>query len=344
MNTRILKPGAAALTEAAALIRAGSLVGMPTETVYGLAANALDPDAVRAIYEAKGRPGDNPLIVHIADRSQLDALISGAPSPAAQRLMDACWPGPLTLIFPKSEAVPMRTTGGLDTVAVRMPSHPVARALIAESGLPLAAPSGNRSGRPSPTTAAHMLEDMNGRIPLILDGGPCGVGVESTVLDVTGPVPRVLRPGGVSPECVREICGACEVDGAVMRPLREGETARSPGMKYRHYAPSGSLTIYRGGAEAASAAIRAAYDRAEAAGERPLILALEANLPRYGSRRTRSLGRDAGEAAQRIFAALREADELRAEAILSEAVDTGGIGLAVMNRLGRAAAFHIEEV
>ena len=344
MNTRILKPDAAALTEAAALIREGQLVGIPTETVYGLGADALNEDAVRAIFEAKGRPGDNPLIVHIAHREQLAPLIGAKPSPAAKILMDACWPGPLTLIFPRSEAVPLRTTGGLDTVAVRMPAHPVARALILQSGRPIAAPRGNRSGRPSPTAASHMFEDMDGRIPLILDGGPCGVGVESTVLDVTGEIPRVLRPGGVSPERIAEICGACEVDDAVMRPLREDERPRSPGMKYRHYAPAGELTIYRGEAQPVADAIRAAYDRAERERKHPLILALEPNLPRYGERRTCSLGRDAEEAARTIFAALREADGQRADVLLSEAVDTDGIGLAVMNRLGRAAAFHIVEV
>ena len=342
MNTRILNPDAAALDEAAALIRAGELVGIPTETVYGLGADALNEDAVRAIFDAKGRPGDNPLILHIADRAQLAPLISEKPSPAAVKLMDACWPGPLTLIFPRAGAVPLRTTGGLDTVAVRMPSHPVARELILRSGRPIAAPSGNRSGRPSPTTAQHMLEDMDGRIPLILDGGPCGVGVESTVLDVTGSVPRVLRPGGVTPEQIEAICGACEVDPAVMRPLGEGETARSPGMKYRHYAPAGELTIYRGAA--AAAAICAAYDRAKREGKQPLILALESNLPRYGARRTLSLGEGAEEAARGVFAALRQADGLGADVLLSEAVDADGIGLAVMNRLGRAAAFHIIEV
>ena len=341
MNTRILQPDAAALSEAAALIRAGQLVGIPTETVYGLGADALNEAAVRAIFEAKGRPGDNPLIVHIADRAQLAPLISGTPSPAAIRLMDACWPGPLTLIFPRSEAVPLRTTGGLDTVAVRMPAHPVARELILRSGCCIAAPSGNRSGRPSPTAAAHMFEDMDGCIPLILDGGPCGVGVESTVLDMTGAIPRVLRPGGVSPERIKEICGACEVDAAVMRPLREDERPRSPGMKYRHYAPRGELTIFRGEANAVAAAICAAYDQSERDGRQSLILALESNLSSYGARRVRSLGNDAEEAARGVFAALREADGQGIDTILSEAVDTDGIGLAVMNRLGRAAAFHI---
>lgn len=344
MKTQVLKPDAAAMALAVQLLKDGKLVGMPTETVYGLAADALNEDAVRDIFIAKGRPGDNPLIVHIADTAQLYPLIADAPSPAARTLMDAFWPGPMTLIFPKSDRVPLRTTGGLNTVAVRFPSHPVAQSLIRQSGLPLAAPSGNRSGRPSPTTAAHMLEDMDGRIELILDGGSCDVGVESTVIDVTGSVPRILRPGGVTREMIAEVCGACEVDGAVMRPLKENERPKSPGMKYRHYAPAGQLTIFHGDAARVSAAICTAYDQALCEGHRPLILALEGNISAYGARRTESLGSDATQMAHAVFAVLRDADSINADVIFSEAVETEGIGLAVMNRLGRAAAFHIIEV
>lgn len=344
MKTQVLKPDEHALALAAQLLRRGELVGIPTETVYGLGADALNPEAVRSIFEAKGRPGDNPLIVHIAALSELDALIRVQPGESARRLMAAFWPGPLTLIFPRAERVPLRTTGGLDTVAVRMPSHPIARELIRRSGLPIAAPSGNRSGRPSPTTAADMLEDMDGRIPLILDGGCCDVGVESTVVDMTGEAPRILRPGGVTPEQIREICGACIVDSAVMRPLKENEAPRSPGMKYRHYAPAGQLTIFRGAQEKVSAQICAAYDQALLDGKRPLILALEENLSSYGARRSESLGRNAQEMAHAVFAVLRDADRLQADVILSEGVETEGIGLAVMNRLGRAAAFHIVEL
>ncbi len=344
MKTQVLKPDAAAMALAVRLLKDGKLVGMPTETVYGLAADALNEDAVRDIFIAKGRPGDNPLIVHIADTAQLYPLIAAAPSPAARALMDAFWPGPMTLIFSKSDRVPLRTTGGLNTVAVRFPSHPAAQSLIRQSGLPLAAPSGNRSGRPSPTTAAHMLEDMNGRIELILDGGSCDVGVESTVIDVTGSVPRILRPGGVTREMIAAVCGACEVDGAVMRPLKENERPRSPGMKYRHYAPAGQLTIFHGDAARVSAAICTAYDQALCEGHRPLILALEGNISTYGARRTESLGSDATQMAHAVFAVLRDADSINADVIFSEAVETEGIGLAVMNRLGRAAAFHIIEV
>lgn len=344
MKTRVLMPDEAALNKAAALIREGELVGIPTETVYGLGANALNPDAVRNIFEAKGRPGDNPLIVHISCMDELAPLIAAAPSPAALKLAEAYWPGPLTMIFPRSENVPLRTTGGLETVAVRMPAHPVAREVIRLSGLPIAAPSGNRSGRPSPTSAAHMLEDMDGRIPLILDGGDCEVGVESTVLDMTGEIPRILRPGGVTLEMIQKVCGACEVDGTVMRPLKENEKPRSPGMKYRHYAPQGALTIYHGEAEKVAAAIRSAYDQALESGHQPLILALDHHRPLYGERRVHSLGQDAQGMAHAVFAALRDADGLHADLIFSESVEAKGIGLAVMNRLGRAAAFHIVEV
>ena len=343
MQTELLPVSRASIERAGELIRAGRLVGFPTETVYGLGANALDADAVRRIFEAKGRPGDNPLIAHISAPEQLRPLISGEPSPAARRLMEACWPGPMTLIFPKSGLVPDAVTAGLDTVAVRLPAHPAARALIDAAGVPIAAPSANRSGRPSPTTAQHVLEDMDGRIPLILDGGPCEVGLESTVIDMTGDIPKVLRPGGITPERIARLCGSAGVDDAVMRPLREGEVARSPGMKYRHYAPKGSLTIVEGEADAVAETIRRLYDEALSAGRQPLILALEGHLASYGGRRALSLGADATGMAHAIFARLREADELDAQVIFSEAVAADGVGLAVMNRLGRAAAFNIIE-
>ena len=344
MQTKVLPATPASLAEAASLLQSGQVVGFPTETVYGLGANALDADAVRRIFEAKGRPADNPLIVHISALDQLAPLIEGELPENARKLAAACWPGPLTMLLPRSAAVPDVVTAGLPTVGIRMPSHPVARALIDAAQRPIAAPSANRSGRPSPTTAAHVFEDMDGRVPLILDGGSCQVGVESTVLDVTSAVPRILRPGGVTAEQVAEICGAVEVDGAVMRPLAEGEKPRSPGMKYRHYAPKGALTIVRGEAGAVAARIAALYDEAAAAGETALILALDGHIPLYGARRTLSLGRDEAEMAARLFAALREADELGAKVLFSEAVSTDGVGLAVMNRLGRAAAFHVIEV
>ena len=341
MQTQLLPVTAESLAQAGERIRAGQLVAFPTETVYGLGANSLDADAVRRIFEAKGRPGDNPLIAHISAIEQLAPLIAVAPSPAAKALMAAYWPGPMTLIFPKSDAVPDAVTAGLDTVAVRFPAHPAARALIDAAGVPIAAPSANRSGRPSPTTARHVLADMDGRIPLILDGGACEVGLESTVIDVTGDEPRILRPGGVTREMIAAVAGSAGVDPAVLRPLKEGERPRSPGMKYRHYAPKGDLTIVQGEADAVIDHICALYDAALREGKRPLILALDGHLPAYGQRRALSLGVDAAAMAHFIFDRLREADDLGANALFSEAVPTEGVGLAVMNRLGRAAAFHI---
>ena len=344
METQILKPSAEALNLAAKLIRDGQLVAFPTETVYGLGANALDPEAVARIFAAKNRPGDNPLIAHISDVSQLLPLIDCEPGPVAQRMMDAFWPGPLTMIFPRAKLVPANLSAGLATVSVRLPSHPVARALISAAGVPIAAPSANRSGRPSPTTAAHVFEDMNGVIPLILDGGECAVGLESTVVDMTCDVPRILRPGGITAEMIAEVAGGSEVDPAVLRPLQEGEQPRSPGMKYRHYAPKGELTVFDGSPDRVIAAICENYDRAAAEGHRPLILAMEDQLTAYGDRRTESLGDDVRAMAHRMFALLRDADALGADVLFSEAVEAQGLGLAVMNRLGRAAAFHIVQV
>ena len=337
MTTRVLKADQSALDEAARLIRAGEVVGFPTETVYGLGANALDGAAVRKIFEAKGRPGDNPLIVHIADLDQIAPLIEGPLPPQAQALAQAFWPGPLTMILPKSGLIPPEVSAGLDTVGIRMPVHPVAQALIRRCGRPIAAPSANRSGRPSPTAAAHVLEDMDGRVPLILDGGPCGVGLESTVLDVGAQPPRVLRPGGVTPEMIAGVLGHVEVDGSALRPLEAGEVAGSPGMKYRHYAPRGAMTVVRGAR--AQERIAQLYDRAQAAGQRACILALEAHMPCYGQRRALSLGPDAAAAAARLFDLLRAMDQDGIERIFCEAVEARGLGLAVMNRMGRAAAF-----
>ena len=332
-----------AVARAARIIREGGLVGFPTETVYGLGADALNADAVRSIFAAKGRPGDNPLIVHVSCEREISRLIRGEIPRVARQLMQAYWPGPMTLVFPKSHLIPDAVSAGLDTVGIRMPSHPVAHDLIARSGCPIAAPSANRSGRPSPTTAQHVMDDMDGRIPLILDGGSCGVGVESTVIDVTGSVARVLRPGGVTPQMIAEATGAVEVDSAVMRPLREGEKPRSPGMKYRHYAPEGDLLIFEGEAQAVAAAICDHYDHC---GGSAAILARPGHEAFYGRRRVVALGSaDTPESvAAHLFAVLRQMDDEQVRFIFSEAVDASGVGLAVMNRLGRAAAFHIVNV
>lgn len=340
MKTMMKKPTPEALREAATLIRAGEVVGFPTETVYGLGADATNAQAIEKIFAAKGRPGDNPLIVHISELSQIRNVIAGEMPEAAAKLAAAYWPGPLTMIFARGEQIPLRVTAGLDSVAVRFPRHSVAQALITACGVPVAAPSANLSGKPSPTTAQHVMRDMNGRVPLILDGGACEVGLESTVVDVRSLPARVLRPGGVTPRMIADVLGEVEVDGSVLRPLRQGETVRSPGMKYKHYAPEGALVIVKGGQKRAAEEICALYD--ETAGEKR-ILALDAHIPLYGERKVVSLGSDAREMARRLFDALREMDDEGVKAIFSEAVEAEEMGLAVMNRLGRAAAFHIVE-
>ena len=343
MKTIVAQAGAESIRRAAEIIREGGVVGFPTETVYGLGGDALDGEAAKKIFEAKGRPGDNPLIVHISALNEIDRLIEGGMPEVAKKLAEAYWPGPLTMIMKKSGLIPDEVSAGLKTVGIRMPSNETARALIREAGRPIAAPSANRSGRPSPTTAQHVLDDMDGRIPMILDGGACQVGLESTVLDVTGEVARVLRPGGVTPEMIAEVVGAVEIDGTVMRPLKEGERPISPGTKYRHYAPKGDLTIVQGEAKAVAEAICELYDGYE---KDAAILALPGHEGLYGVRRVYPLGEDGSvkSAAAGLFAALRLLDDEKAAHIFSEAVPTDGLGLAVMNRLGRAAAFHIVNV
>ena len=343
MKTELLKVNEESVALGARLIREGELVGFPTETVYGLGANALDARAVAKIFEAKGRPQDNPLITHVACVEEIPPLVRAIPA-AARKLMEAFWPGPMTLILPKADCIPDAVRAGLDTVGMRCPAHPLCRAVIQAADVPVAAPSGNTSGRPSPTTAAHMLEDMDGRIPLILDGGACQVGVESSVIDATGEVPVILRPGGITPEMVERVLGHVRVDEHVMSPLREGDVARSPGMKYKHYAPKAKTVIFSGAPEHVVSAICRRYDEQTAKGERVAILGLDEH--RYGDRTFISLGSEKRpqEAAARLFAALRELDERGDTVALCEAVDTAGIGLAVMNRMGRAAAFDIEQV
>ena len=335
MKTEIYLPTTENLEICAELLRSGELVAFPTETVYGLGANALCDPAVRKIFAAKERPADNPLIVHIAALADMEPLCHI--NDMARRLAAAFWPGPLTMILPKKDIVPAVVTAGLDSVAIRMPSHPVARALIEACGLPIAAPSGNRSGRPSPTLAAHMLEDMDGRIPLILDGGACDVGVESTVVALTGDIATVLRPGGITPDMLAGVLGQVQVADSVMRPLKEGEAAPSPGMKHKHYAPRARMTLYEG---AVAARIRSEYDALPDT-ERALILAASEHLPLYGNRRTADLGPDEASAAHRVFALLRQADDDRITRVFSETYPESGVGLAVMNRMARAAGFDI---
>ena len=247
MKTRVFHPenGENEIREAAQILRSGGLLGIPTETVYGLGASALNEDAVLHIFQAKGRPQDNPLIIHVPDVTWLERYCAQVPE-TAYRLAEAFWPGPLTMILPRKPIIPLRTTGGLDTVGVRCPDHPVTRAIIQEAGVPVAAPSGNTSGRPSPTSAADMLEDMDGKIDGIVDGGPCRVGVESTIIDLTVTPPRLLRPGGLPLEDLRRILGEVAVDKAVTQKVTGSEPPRAPGMKYRHYAPHAPVTAVTG--------------------------------------------------------------------------------------------------
>lgn len=343
MKTIVKPVNEASIAEAAKIIRAGGLVGMPTETVYGLGADALNEAAVLSIFAAKNRPADNPLIVHVSSLEEIPPLVREIPE-SAKMLMEAFWPGPMTLILPKSDCISNAVSAGLDTVGIRMPASEAARALIRAAGRPIAAPSANRSGKPSPTTAQHVYEDMDGRIPMILDGGECEVGVESSVIDVTGGTPIILRPGGITPEMVKAVLGECEVDEHVMSPLKEGELVRSPGMKHRHYSPEAKTAIYEGEGNHVIAAICAAYDEALDKGEKPCILGFDEHD--FGLRVKISLGseKEPREAAKRLFAALRELDERGETVALCEAVEPTGIGLAVMNRMGRAAGFDLRRV
>ena len=321
---------------AAALLREGGLVGIPTETVYGLGANGLDPAAVRRIFEAKGRPQDNPLIIHIPDPSWLERYCRDVPA-AARRLAERFWPGPLTMILPRRALVPDEVTCGLETVGVRCPDHPVTLAIIRAAGVPVAAPSGNRSGRPSPTCARHMLEDMDGRIQAVVDGGPCGVGVESTIVDLTLPVPRLLRPGGLPLEALEAVLGRVDVDRAVTAPLSPGEKPRAPGMKYRHYAPRAPVTVVTGEARRTAGYIRRHL------GEHTGVICFEEYRDQFPGCVVRSMGssRDQGEQARRVFDALRFFDGTGVEAIFAQCPGEGGLGLAVANRLKKAAGFQI---
>ncbi|NLA84480.1 MAG: threonylcarbamoyl-AMP synthase [Clostridiales bacterium] len=330
------------IQEAADLIRAGEAVAFPTETVYGLGANALEAEAVRKIFEAKGRPGDNPLIVHIYDVNQWKDLVEDIPKQALL-LAEAFWPGPLSIILKKSSLIPEEVTAGLDTVGVRMPAHPAALKLLALAGVPVAAPSANRSGKPSPTTAGHVLEDLNGRIPMILDGGSSCVGVESTVLDCTGEVPLILRPGGVTPEMLREKAGQVRIHSSVRRPLFEDEKAISPGMKYVHYAPNAPVVLIRGSVYSFADYVNRKALELEREGKKAGILATEQSLRkcRYGIRLSLGDGNNPSEIAGNLFACLREFDSLGVDLILAEAVEEKGIGLAVMNRIVKAAGFHV---
>ena len=327
-----------AIQQAAAILRHGGLLGIPTETVYGLGANALDETAVLHIFEAKGRPQDNPLILHVPGADWLELYCHDIP-PVAYTLAERFWPGPLTMILPRRDIVPLRTTGGLETVGVRCPDHPMTLAIIREAGIPVAAPSGNTSGRPSPTTAQHMLEDMDGKINGIVDGGPCSVGVESTIIDLTVTPPRLLRPGGLPLEALEEVLGTVAVDKAVRQKLADGEQAKAPGMKYRHYAPKAPVTVITGTPGASATYIAAHLTKHSG------VICFDEYAPLFEGHTIHRLG-PAGDKlaqAQHVFDALRTFDGTDVTEIFAQCPDEGGLGLAVGNRLKKAAGFHVVE-
>ena len=360
MKTKVIeiespqKPRDEELLEGARILREGGLVAFPTETVYGLGANALDEEAARKIYEAKGRPSDNPLIAHVSAMEEVYPLVSQV-SEKAKKLMDAFWPGPMTLIFPKSDLVPYGTTGGLDTVAVRMPSDPVANRLIALAGVPVAAPSANTSGRPSPTTAQHVLQDMDGRIDMIIDGGPVGIGVEATIVDVSVETPTVLRPGAITMEMLEEVLGEVQIDPAILGPVSADLRPKAPGMKYKHYAPKADLTLVEpedgdmespDSLERMTEKVRQLAEEKLAEGFRVGIICTDESRQTYPKGLVRSIGsRTRRETvAHNLYALLREFDDLKADYIFSESFPEDHLGQAIMNRLSKAAGYHIVKV
>jgi L-threonylcarbamoyladenylate synthase len=337
-------PEADLMVQAAAVLREGGLVAFPTETVYGLGADATNASAVARIYEAKGRPSDNPLIVHVADRGSLTQVVREIP-PKAEPLMERFWPGPLTLVMAKLPTVPDRVTGNLPTVAVRMPDHPIALALIKAAGVPVAAPSANLSGRPSPTSADHVTEDLAGRVDIIIDGGDTGVGLESTVLDLTVDPPMLLRPGGVTVEDLEEAIGPIQID-RVVHGGEAGEAPRAPGMKYKHYAPEAHVILVNGPVLQMQAKIKdIAYEFQEEGKRVGVMCSVESRgvyqapvILEYGTRE------DLTSMAADLFSTLRAFDRHQVDVILVEGVPSTGIGLAIMNRLRKAAAGRVVSV
>lgn len=335
-RTEILDNSDESITKAAALLKAGEVVGMPTETVYGLAANALDPEAVEKIFIAKGRPQDNPLIVHVASLEMIPPLVTEIPA-LAKECAARFWPGPLTMIMPRSELIPATTSGGLDTVGIRMPSNETARRLIARCGFPIAAPSANLSGSPSPTRASHVNDDMKGRIPCIIDDGSCSVGVESTVIAFEEGRIRLLRPGFISREELAEVAEVI-VDKGVTNAVASDAAVASPGMKYKHYSPKADVTIVRGDDESFE------LFAMEMAGEGVWFMTFEADDTLAEGANVLPYGLTAEEQAERLFDTLRRLDELKAETVYARCPDTEGVGLAVYNRLLRAAGFKVIEL
>ena len=333
-----------AIARAGTILRTGGLVAFPTETVYGLGGDALNPESSRKIYAAKGRPSDNPLIVHICRREDLDYITESVPE-TARRLAEAFWPGPLTMIFRRNAMVPAETTGGLGTVAVRFPSNKIALALIEAAGGYVAAPSANRSGRPSPTIARYCAEDLDGRIEMIIDGGEVGIGLESTILDLTEGTPTILRPGYVSQRMLEEVLGTVDVDRTIFS-ADLNQVPKAPGMKYRHYAPRGDLTIVEGRPRKAAAYINEQLTAAAAGGKRTGVICTEETKGLYHADVIRSAGHRGREEeiARELFRILREFDDEGCEVMFSEAFEDGEMSMAIMNRLMKAAGHHMVRI
>lgn len=333
------------MQEAGDLIAAGELVAFPTETVYGLGGDALHPEAARKIYEAKGRPSDNPLIVHIAEVSDLERVAKEVPE-QAKLLAEAFWPGPLTMVLWKNENVPYATTGGLDTVAVRMPNHPVALELIRRSKTLIAAPSANTSGRPSPTEASHVMGDLDGRIAMVLDGGAVGIGIESTIIDLTEETPMVLRPGYITPEMLSDVLGQEVILDPGIVAADDTTKPKAPGMKYKHYAPQADMIIVDGEENAVIQKINALTRKAHETGKKVAVIATQETKDNYNADVVLSIGtrEDEDSIAKHMYKILRDCDTLEVELIYSESFKTPRIGQAIMNRLLKAAAHQVIRV
>ena len=333
-----------AIARAGEILKRGGLVAFPTETVYGLGGDALNENSSRLIYAAKGRPSDNPLIVHITNMEALKKIVTEIP-PAARKLAERYWPGPLTMIFHKSSAVPLATTGGLDTVAVRMPSHKTARAMIDAAGGYIAAPSANRSGRPSPTVARYVIEDLDGLVDMIIDGGEVNIGLESTIIDLTGEVPTILRPGYVTQDMLTETLGLVDVDRTIL-DANSRQAPKAPGMKYRHYAPKGNLSIVEGEPERVVSYINERISALQKEGRKTGVIATDETVARYHGDDIKSVGsrRDEEVIARHLFRILREFDDDNVEVMFTESFETAGIGQAIMNRLLKAAGHQVIHV
>lgn len=346
MNTIYTQADKTAIQTASKIIRAGGLVAFPTETVYGLGGDALNTSAAAKIYAAKGRPSDNPLIVHVSSQEEVIPLVKYI-SPSARHLMDIFWPGPLTIIFPKSDIVPHETTGGLDTVAIRCPAHETALELIRQANVPIAAPSANTSGRPSPTCAKHVLQDMDGKIEMILDGGDCNIGVESTIIDMTSDEPEILRPGFITQDMLAHAL-ACYVgiDAAVTQEVSADVHPKAPGMRYRHYAPNAPLTLVEGEQEKVVSTILDFVEQNRQAGKKVGVIGTDETLDCYKADKVLSIGsrKDSNSISRNLYRVLRDFDDADVDVIFSESFSGEGLSFAIMNRLNKAAGHQIIQV